>query len=465
MKTWKLWAAGVGVAVVAGALAPVWAHDPHEAPSSGSFDLDSPRHPSELTAKYIDLRTAEVDFGSVRRVARLTGTVRAMPERQRIVASAVQGSITRLDVRIGQRVTKGEVIGEIRSAELSRMTNEMHKSEIEYEHASSEVAMTRSNIAQLKNQAAAAQTQAKLLEEEVARLEGGGEAVGPNVLSQKRSAAVQQRSQVETLTISLTQAERTMASLEKIKEATGKSIEAMRGAIEIIHAHPAGIDLDEERKGEGESGGVFLLHAPIDGVVTQRDGVLGQGVDPSKPIVTIVDDSEMLVEGELPESMIGDFAAAIGAEVRIRRPGSPVEDAPIAVGSVKGMSPTVDPIKRTSHLLIVAPNPGGANALREGMFVSLAVLRGEGTDGGRTVVVPVGSVVSDGPMQFVFVRDGDAYVKRDIVPGARDDLVVEIKEGLVPGDVVVTHGAYLLTQLRPKGGAGDEHDHEHGHEH
>lgn len=468
MKTWTIGAAGLGVVVVACVLVPVWAHDPHEAPSSGAFDLDSPRHPSELTARYIGLKTAEVDFGVVQRTARLTGTVRAMPERQRVVASAVAGSITKLDVRVGQRVKRGDAIGEIQSAELAKMTNEMHKTEIEYEHAESEVAMTRSNIAQLRNQVTAAETQARLLEEEVTRLEAGGEAVGPNVLSQKRSAAVQQRSQAQTLQISLTQAEKTMTSLEKIKEATAKSITAMRGAIEIIHAHPAGMDKEEEAKREGDTGGVFVLHAPIDGIVTQRDGVLGQGVEPGKPIVTIVDDSEMLIEGELPESVIGEFGGAIGAEVRIRRPGSPVEDAPIATGQVKGMSPTVDPIKRTAHLLISVANPSGENMLREGMFVSLAVARAGGDDSGRTVVVPVGALVSDGALQFVFVKDGDAYVKRDVIPGSRDDRVVEVKEGLTPGDVVVTHGAYLLTQLRPKAAAGghDEHDHDHeGHSH
>ncbi len=468
MKTWTIGAAGLGVVVVACVLVPVWAHDPHEVPSSGAFDLDSPRRPSELTTRYIGLKTAEVDFGAVQRTARLTGTVRAMPERQRVVASAVAGSITKLDVRIGQRVKRGDAIGEIQSAELARMTNEMHKTEIEYEHAESEVTMTRSNIAQLRNQVTAAETQARLLEEEVARLEGGGEAVGPNVLSQKRSAAVQQRSQAQTLQISLTQTEKMMTSLEKIKQATAKSIIAMRGAIEIIHAHPLGMDKEEEAKREGDSGGVFVLYAPIDGIVTQREGVLGQGVEPGKPIVTIVDDSEMLIEGELPESVIGEFGGAIGAEVRIRRPGSPLEDAPIAMGQVKGMSPTVDPIKRTAHLLISVVNPSAENMLREGMFVSLAVARTGGKDSGRMVVVPVGALVSEGALQFVFVKDGDAYVKRDVIPGLRDDRVVEVKEGLTPGDVIVTHGAYLLTQLRPKAAAGgrDEHEHEHeGHSH
>ncbi len=460
---------GLGaVVLLAGGLVPVLAHDPHEAPSSLPFNLDSPRHPSPLTAKYIGLETAEVDFGVVRRVVRLTGTVRALPERQYVVTSAVAGTLTKLDIKLGQRVIRGQPIGEVQSADLARLVNEMHKTEIEYEHSDAEVANTTSNLAQLRTQVTAAITQAELLEQEVARLEQGGEAVGGNLLSQKRSAAVQQRAQVATLTISLAQAERTIISLGRMKAATGQSIDAMRSAIEIIHAHPAGTNMDEERKAEGEAGGVILLHAPIDGLVTRRDAVLGQGVEPGKGIVTIADYSEVLVEGELPESMMEGFGESIGAEVRVRRPGSPAGDTPIAIGTVRGMSPTVDPIKRTAHVLISVPNTAAWD-LKEGMFVSLAVSKPQDVDAagsggvvGRMVVVPVAAVVSDGPMLFVFVKDNDAYVKRDILPGVRDDRFIEIKDGLVPGDVVVTHGAYLLTQLRPASAAApEEHHHDH----
>jgi len=49
------------------------------------------------------------------------------------------------------------------------------------------------------------------------------------------------------------------------------------------------------------------------------------------------------------------------------------------------------------------------------------------------------------------VKERDnVFKKRDIVPGAGDDRVVEVTKGLVPGDVVVIQGAYSLTQLRPK---------------
>ncbi len=67
------------------------------------------------------------------------------------------------------------------------------------------------------------------------------------------------------------------------------------------------------------------------------------------------------------------------------------------------------------------------------------------------MVVPASAVVRDGPMPFVFVKEKDnVFKKRDIVPGAGDVRLIEVTSGLVPGDVVVTQGAYSLTQLRPK---------------
>ena len=464
------WLAGLSVvAAGAGLVRAFTPHDPHEPPAAAVADTDAPKQPSEQAARYMGLKTAEVDFGTVRRIVRLTGTVRAMPERQQLVTGGAAGTLTKLDVRIGDRVKKGQTIGAVRSAELARMVNDLYKTQIDYEHANSEVALTTANNAQLRTQITASEAQHKLLQDEAARLEKGGDVVGGNVLSQKRAEVVQQQAQVSTLHISQEQGLRMLESLEKIKVATGKSIVATQDVIDIIHAHPEGIDLAEEKREEGESGGTFLLHAQLDGVVIRRDAVLGQGIEPGKPIATIADYSQVLIEGELPESMIAGWDAAKGAEVRIRRPGggSAPSDGPVAIGHVKGIGPTVDPIKRTALVLIEAENPafagGGAAMFEEGMFVSLAV--DLGSVGEQVVVVPASSLISDGAEPFVFVQEKGTppkYVKRDVVPGARDDRMVEIKDGLVPGDVVVTSGAYLLTQLRSGSVAAEEgHHHEH----
>jgi multidrug efflux pump subunit AcrA (membrane-fusion protein) len=466
-------------AVGAGAVM-VSAHDPHEAPGGAAMDPMAPRTPSDITARAIGLETAEVGFGRVEEVVRLTGIVRTAPERVQIVQSAVGGTLTRLDAALGQRVARGAVLGEVQSPDLARMVAEMHKAEIDEQHAAAEVVTTEANIAQLEAQIAAQEQQARLAEEELARVEGagadgagsGGGAVAANVVSAKRAAAIQARAQVRTLGLSLDQARKTVVALEKIRASTARSITAMRDAIALVHRHPAGMDEAGHRELEGESGGVFLLLAQADGVVTRREAVAGQGVEAGRPLLTVADDRRMLIEGELPESLIGVVGHAAGSPVRVWRPGAAEGNEPIAVGAVRGVGPTVDPVKRTAQLLIEVENPGAAEgrpALKDGMFVTLAVVLGAGapTEDSRTVVVPGSSVVTEGPETFVYVKEGDHYERRDVLLGARNDKVVEVRKGLVPGDVVVTRGAYGLSQMRGAGGHGHDHDHDHedGHGH
>ena len=68
------------------------------------------------------------------------------------------------------------------------------------------------------------------------------------------------------------------------------------------------------------------------------------------------------------------------------------------------------------------------------------------------VVVPMSAIVKEGPLQYVFVKEGkgenEVFKKRDVATGVRDDRVVEIKQGLVPGDVIVVSGAFSVSQLR-----------------
>ena len=190
--------------------------------------------------------------------------------------------------------------------------------------------------------------------------------------------------------------------------------------------------------------GLVRLHAPIGGVVIARKVIAGEGVEAGETLLEIADYSRVQIEGELPESMVERLGSAANKQVRIRRVSGTTEN-PIGVGRVRFVSPVIDPVKRTTHVIVQADNPDGL--LRDGLYVELAIVLREETS---AIVVPVSAVAKDGPMYFVFVQEGDFYKKQDINPGVSDDRVVEVLDGVFPGDVIVTRGAYSLTQLRPK---------------
>jgi RND family efflux transporter MFP subunit len=441
---------------LAAALIPVFAHDghSHEAPSGGgSFDLNAPRQVSPQTAKVIDLQVAEVDFGTLEEVVRLGGIVRAAPDRVQVVASAVGGTITSVAVQLADPVKAGQPLAEVASPELAKLVAEIEKARAEHERLGAELVESRAALEQTRSQLAVVEEQARIAEAELARLETGADAVNANVVSQKRVQAVQARGQVTNLGMVITQIQKELESRSRQIEASAKSIAATEQVLQLSQAAAS--------TSSGSDLGRVRLVSPIDGIVTLREAWPGQGVTAGQPLLHVVDYSTVQIDGELPESLVDRFTSASGQAVRIRTHAGARAGEVIATGTVTAISPSVNLIKRTAHLVIDAPNSTGR--LREGMYVHLSVVLRTAAD---TVVVPASAVLTEGPMTFVFVEEDGTYHKHDIVPGLRDDRFVEVLDGLVPGDKVVTRGAHALTQLRGIGGteepALDDH---HGHSH
>jgi multidrug efflux pump subunit AcrA (membrane-fusion protein) len=79
------------------------------------------------------------------------------------------------------------------------------------------------------------------------------------------------------------------------------------------------------------------------------------------------------------------------------------------------------------------------------------------------VAVPRRAVLGSLGRLFVFVENDDGlYEKREVATGIRSGNLVEILEGVLPGEKVVTIGNYQLQYLGAESsGGGDEHGHSH----
>jgi RND family efflux transporter MFP subunit len=109
-------------------------------------------------------------------------------------------------------------------------------------------------------------------------------------------------------------------------------------------------------------------------------------------------------------------------------------------GRVVRLAPTLDPTTRTLRAEIATENDD--RLLRPGMFVEVTVV----TERRQNVpVVPREAVTERGGTKVVFVLDGQKVAQREVVPGLGDDEMVEIREGLAPGDRIVVRGLETLT--------------------
>lgn len=421
---------------------PLWArgHEGHGSGEVGPYDLDTPRQVSPETAAHIGLQTAEVDFGAVEDVLRLSGIVRAAPDRHWTIATRTAGKVLSVRVQVGDRVKAGDLLVEIDSPELARNIYEVRKLETEYQKLLVEIVRGEGRIEQLRVEVENAEKTAELAEAELGRSEAAGEkAVALNVLSERRASALRARGEAKLKAVDLTVATKETQALKSQAEALRLSRDAL---VAIANVEPSQQG-EVTQPNEGQAINLVRLLAPADGVVVQRSARVGHWAAPGETLLAVADYAVVQIEGELPESLIARVVGRSSDLVRIRIPADP---SFLGEGRIKFISPVLDEVKRTAHVLIEAPN--GAGTLRDAMFADLAiVLRREKT----AVVVPISAVIQDGPVHFVFMKSGEnVYQKQDINPGLSSDQFVEVLSGLAPGDVVVTQGGYELTQLRPK---------------
>lgn len=431
----------IGLVVLGLVAAPwlVFGHEGHGGKEVGPYDLDAPRTVSPETAAHIGLKTAEVDFGRLDDTLALSGIVRAAPDRHWSISTRTAGKVLVVHKQVGDPVHRGDLLVEIDSPELAKNIYEVRKLESDYQKLLLDVVRSEGRLSQLRVEAENAESTAKLAEAELQRIEAAGESAVPlNITSDRRAAALRARGEAKSKSVDVDVTTAEVAALKRQAEALRLSRDAMLALANIEPTQQRAVT----QPSNDDALNTVRLVAPEDGVVVERNARPGHWAPAGETLLSVADYSVVQIEGELPESLISRVVGRSSDAVRVRTPADPDY---LGSGTIKFISPVLDEIKRTAHVLIDTPNERGV--LRGGMFVDLSiVLREEKT----AVVVPASAVVQQGPMHFVFIKSGEVFKKQDINPGVADDRVVEVLAGLAPGDVVVTQGAYSLTQLRPK---------------
>jgi Cu(I)/Ag(I) efflux system membrane fusion protein len=108
-------------------------------------------------------------------------------------------------------------------------------------------------------------------------------------------------------------------------------------------------------------------------------------------------------------------------------------------GRLTFIQPQLDERTRTLTARLEVDNAG--SALRPGMYATVELA----TTGHRAVTVPVAAVLPTGTHNIVFVNRGDGrFLPREVRVGQHGDSLIEILDGLQPGDEVVASATFLL---------------------
>lgn len=184
----------------------------------------------------------------------------------------------------------------------------------------------------------------------------------------------------------------------------------------------------------GKARRTLVLRAPMTGEIAEKLVTDGQAVRAGDNLFLIADRRVLWVD-----------LAVYEMDARSLRVGAPVSIIVDALpgrtytGRITFVYPTVDTATRTLTARAEVVNRDGA--LRPGMYATALIH----SAAARALTVPTQAVLPTGTRNLVFVNRGDGrFVPRPVRVGVQTDSLVEIVQGLEPGDEVIASATYLL---------------------
>ena len=176
------------------------------------------------------------------------------------------------------------------------------------------------------------------------------------------------------------------------------------------------------------------IRSPVDGFVGARFLDQGGFASTNQPVFSVVDIRPVRLVASLVERDFQRVRAGTAAAVEVDAfPGEQFN------GVVARVAPVFDPQTRTAQMEIEVPNPTGR--LKPGMYARV-VLRVAEKKG--VLTVPRNAVIDRSGAKVVFIVDGTTARLRKIEIGIQGPDLVEVTAGLREGERVVTTGASAL---------------------
>ena len=206
------------------------------------------------------------------------------------------------------------------------------------------------------------------------------------------------------------------------------------GARRRLELWDIGADQIDSLEARGTATRTLLLRAPRGGEIVEKMVIDGQAVKPGDNLFLIADRRVLWVDVAIFERDAPAVRVGMRATVRVDAvPGAEFS------GRLAFIQPQLDERTRTLTARLEVDNANGA--LRPGMYATVEL----NTAGRRAVTVPLAAVLPTGTHNIVFVNRGDGrFLPRDVRVGQHGDSLIEIVEGLQPGDEVIASATFLL---------------------
>jgi HlyD family secretion protein len=340
--------------------------------------------------------------------------------------AALMSSKLKLNVQEGDRVAKGQVLGEL---DVSEQQQQLKAAQDALKAAEANL----SNAKKAKQEAAAAVAAAeKNAAEAAAQLESTTAALQQGKASQEELTAAQQNSAQtqQALAAANAQAEtlkmQDPAALQLQVDQAKAQVDAARAAVE---------------KGK--------LTSPIDGVVLQVAAKSGSYVQPGVPLITVGSPDDLQVVANLSEQDINGIEA--GQEAEVRWAGAPQQ---VVKGEVSGIAPVVSTPEMgqtETFIKVYITLEKGEVSLKPGATADVVIYRIKPR---RSLLVANEALVNESEQKYIFIIDKGAAKKCAVETGENNELYTEIKQGIKSGSKVILDPSKLKDGQKVRGTGG-----------
>jgi RND family efflux transporter MFP subunit len=204
----------------------------------------------------------------------------------------------------------------------------------------------------------------------------------------------------------------------------------------------------------GNSG--IPLNAPQSGIIAQSFVGNGRYVEGGDKLFQLVDRSRLWLEARVPEADLLQIRQITGASFTVDGLDERFEIKLGETGQLVSLPTVVDSVSRTLPVVFELNQPDPRLPLQA--FARVRLFTGQAQN---VVAIPESAVVDDNGNAVAFIQTGgESFQRRMLKLGVRDQGLVEVKEGLSPGERIVTKGAYLVYLAATAPGAAV-----HGHVH
>ncbi|TEB05467.1 Macrolide export protein MacA [Pelotomaculum schinkii] len=312
------------------------------------------------------------------------------------IASKVSGRVAGVNVKLGDRVEKGQVLFTIESREASH-----NLAESEADLGIKQVGYDTAQVSY--DTAAQALNDAQVNYDRISTLYESG-AVSKTDLEDANTKLVNARLSLEQARLSL---EQTKQEIDKLH----------------VTISTAQDNLEE-----------YTVTAPISGYIGEIDVDLGEMVSSSKDVASIVSIDTVKVEASIPESVVNNINLGNKVPVTVDSLNKSVE------GTVTAIAPKADSTTMGYPVEITVANPDGE--IKPGMTVKINLVTGTLQN---VIAVPVDAVIDKDGQHIVYIVEDSKAKEVYVETGVSNDSQVEITKGLEVGQSIVVEGNRLLS--------------------